>query len=669
MQRPPYESSIGAPFRHALIELAQLDKSDLEEALRRILERDAIAAGIERVSYWELGADSIRCRAMYTTTTGEVTSGGELHARDLPVYFEGLLSCRSIVAHDASAHPQTAELAVSYFHANGVTSMLDVPVWRHGKLAGVLCHEHVGPMRTWTNAEHDFALGVANIVSVALEEGARRRAEERHLLVGRASTDMLWDWDVASDTIEYSEGATTAFRFRPEDIEHTQAWWNDHMHPDDRQRIADSLAVVFTAGTTTWSGQYRWYRGDGTVATILDRACITYDGGKPRRMVGAMIDISDRLALEARLALSDRMASIGQLATGVAHEINNPLAYTLANLGAAIEDIERGVDPTEIVTMLREAVEGAERVRRVVRDLQTFARPREDDLESIDVRALVDSALGMTTNQLRHRARVVTCYGDVPKVHMNRARLGQVMVNLIVNAAQAIAEGAVVDNEVRVSTLVDAEGQVVIEVRDTGCGFNEETRAQIFDPFFTTKTVGAGTGLGLAICHSIVTAAGGRIDLTSPPTGGCIARVTLPPAKVVPARAPTPEAPLGPRKRVLVVEDEERLRKALARSLRRHHDVIVVENGERALAQLIDDPQVDAIVCDLMMPNMTGMELYDRLREQQPAQADRMVFMTGGAFTQRASQFAASTSRPVLEKPVEIAVLCRAIDAIGVQAG
>lgn len=668
MQRP-YESSIGAPFRQTLIELAQLDKSDLEEALRRILERDAIAAGIERVSYWELGADSIRCRAQYTTSTGEVTSGGELHARDFPMYFEGLLSCRSIVAHDAWAHPQTAEFAVSYFPSNGVTSMLDVPVWRQGKLAGVLCHEHVGPMRTWTNAEHDFALGIANIISVALEERDRRRAEERHLLIGRASNDMLWDWDFATNSIEFSEGASAVFRYRPEDVEHTHAWWDARMHPDDRERIAASLTATFEAGTPAWSGQYRWYRGDGTLATILDRGCITYEGGKPRRMVGAMIDISDRLELEARLALSDRMASIGQLATGVAHEINNPLAYMLANLVAAIEDIERGVEPREIVTMLREAVEGAERVRRVVRDLQTFARPREDDREAIDVRALVESSINMTSNQLRHRAQLVKCFGDVPKVHMNRARLGQVMINLIVNAAQAIPEGAVSTNEVRVSTLVDERGQVVLEVRDTGCGFNAETRARMFDPFFTTKPVGVGTGLGLAICHSIVTAAGGSIELVSPPTGGCIARVTLPPTTVVVPRTITPTAPLGPRKRVLVVEDEERLRNALARSLRRHHDVIVVENGERALAQLTDGPQVDAIVCDLMMPNMTGMELYDRLREEQPAQAARMVFMTGGAFTQRASQFAASTSRPVLEKPVEIAVLCRAIDAVSAQAG
>ena len=301
---------------------------------------------------------------------------------------------------------------------------------------------------------------------------------------------------------------------------------------------------------------------------------------------------------------------------------------------------------------------GEEGIEDAVLDLLRHAGPVVRD-----VHALVESSINMAWNQLRHRARLVRDLRPVPPVRMNRARLGQVMLNLLVNAAQAIREGAVDANQIRVSTLVTDDGQVAIEVRDSGCGFSPAVRERLFEPFFTTKDVGAGTGLGLSICQSLVLAAGGTIDLRSPPEGGCLARVTLPAATAdeVVVRAPPP---VGPRRRVLVVEDEAHLREALCRMLRASHDVTAVDSGERALAHLREFPQVDAVLCDLMMPNMTGMELHERLRAEAPAQAARMVFMTGGAFTPSARAFVADPSHKVLEKPVAKADLCRAIEDV-----
>jgi PAS domain S-box-containing protein len=651
-------------FRAALTELAQLDKSDFEVALRRLLAVDADVMHVGRVSYWELASDhsAIHCRVLYQRGAGTFHEGGELRAADFPAYFEAMLECRTIVAHDAWTDPRTSEFLEAYFKPNNIHSMLDVPVWRRGRLAGVLCHEHVGEdVRTWLTEEQDFALGIANMVSIALEAGDRRRAEEGYALIARATNDVLWDWDLTRNIVEWNDGLCSVFRFRPEEVGPTVEWWIDHVHAEDRARVKQKITHIVETGGSSWSDQYRWLRGDGTIATVMDRGIVVRnEHGVAVRMVGSMLDISERVQMQERLALSDRMASIGTLAAGVAHEINNPLTYIKANLTCAMEDIRAGnVDVANMMELLREAQEGAERVRRIVRDLQTFSRPREDDLEQLDVRTVIESSINMAWNEIRHRAQLVKDYGRMPQVRMNRARLGQVILNLLVNAAQAIQEGAVDRNQIYIRTSTSPAGEAVIELRDTGCGIASDALARIFEPFFTTKPIGVGTGLGLSICHSIVSAAGGRIDITSPSAGGCTVRVVLPAGEAV-AKPVAQNVVTSPRRRVLLVDDEAPIRRALLRLLEPDHDVQVADGGESAIAKL-HDGQYDVILCDLMMPHMSGMQLYDRLLTQSADLARRMIFMTGGAFSQRSSAFVIDCDRPVLEKPIDLAAFTRAI--------
>jgi CheY-like chemotaxis protein len=246
---------------------------------------------------------------------------------------------------------------------------------------------------------------------------------------------------------------------------------------------------------------------------------------------------------------------------------------------------------------------------------------------------------------------------------MNRARLGQVILNLLVNAAQAIQEGDADSNQIHIRTSTSAHGEAVIEIRDTGCGIPSETLARIFEPFFTTKPVGVGTGLGLSICHSIVTAAGGRIDISSPPAGGCCVTVVVPAdeanAKVA---AIAPAALSSPRRRVLLVDDEAPIRRALHRMLKPAHDVFVADSGEAALAELLANGHCyDVILCDLMMPHMSGMQVYDRLAGECVELTQRFIFMTGGAFSKRSTEFLAECDRPVLEKPFDLNTLSRAV--------
>jgi signal transduction histidine kinase len=232
--------------------------------------------------------------------------------------------------------------------------------------------------------------------------------------------------------------------------------------------------------------------------------------------------------------MADRMAAVGTLASGVAHEINNPLACVTANLEVLREELAppAGGKPTmpmeEILAALDDAREGAERVRLIVRDLRLFARGDAGEREPVDLGGVLQAAERMAGNMVKTRARVVQEHAPLPPVDGNATRLCQVFVNILVNAAQAIESGHPEDNEVRVRAAVDGD-RVVVEVRDTGVGIPPEVRARIFDPFFSTRGIGGGTGLGLSVCHGIVTSLGGEITVDDADRGrGTVVRVALP---------------------------------------------------------------------------------------------------------------------------------------------
>ncbi len=384
-------------------------------------------------------------------------------------------------------------------------------------------------------------------------------------------------------------------------------------------------------------------------------------GGR-RYFVSSSRDVSDRRRAEA----AARLAGVGTLAAGVAHEINNPLAYVLANLSWLRDRLDAlpparapdGWPRAEVTQVLAEAESGAGRVRDIVRDLRHFARPHEG-VGPVDVRGPVRSALAIAQNEISHRARLETRLAEVPAVLGNESRLAQVFLNLLTNAAQAIPEGHASENLIRVSVGRGPVGQVAVEVADSGAGMAPEVRARVFEPFFTTKPVGAGTGLGLFICHGIVAGAGGRIELESEPGRGSTFRVLLPVAAQRPAAPPAaaPASP-GPRRgRVLVVDDDERVGNALRRMLQGEHEVTLEVRARAALERARAGERWDVLLCDLMMPDMGGMELHEELRRLEPALAARMVFITGGAFTPAARDFLDRVANLRLEKPVGAAAL------------
>jgi CheY-like chemotaxis protein len=399
-------------------------------------------------------------------------------------------------------------------------------------------------------------------------------------------------------------------------------------------------------------------------------------------------DVTERKQLQGHLMLADRLASLGTLAAGVAHEINNPLLYVSMNLEYVTSEVQRisgqltsggAHKAAELVPQLEaldrplhEAREGAQRVKDIVRDLRSFSTGGGGErVWPVDICAIMESALRMARNEIKYRAEVVRQYGETPMVDANESRIAQVFLNLLINAAQAIPEGNVPNNEIRISTTTDRMGRAVVQIQDSGVGIPSEVLPRVFDPFFTTKAVGKGTGLGLAIVHRIVTALKGEIYIESQVGSGTTVRLIMPPAEGMPKAEEA--KPLSPhdvgvpderRLRVLLIDDETALGTSLRRCISRYWNASFVNDGRQALELLRHDCGYDVIVCDLMMPEVTGMDIYEELVQSKPDLSKRILFMTGGAFTERARTFLDSVPNRHLDKPFDLAQLEAAVRSV-----
>jgi CheY-like chemotaxis protein len=380
-------------------------------------------------------------------------------------------------------------------------------------------------------------------------------------------------------------------------------------------------------------------------------------------------DVTPEREAQAQSMEWDRLASMGVLAAGLAHEINNPLSAVICNLDLAWEELAAAAPSDESAAQrlepLEEAREAARRMRDIVRDVRMFSRVEAEVLEAVDVRRVMDSSLRIAKNELHDRALVVRDYQESPPVLANESRLGQAFLNLVVNAAQAIAPGHACDNAIHVATRLDGD-RVVVTISDTGSGMAPEVLERLFTPFFTTKPSGEGTGLGLAITQRIIHGLHGDIGVESEPGKGTAFRIALPLApassrQLQPESEPPEKA--ARRGRVLVVDDDRAIRRLVHRALRAEHDVFEADSGAAAMQRIADGERFDVILCDVMMPAMTGAELHHCLEEMAAEQAERMVFVSGGALTPATRAFLAPRQRRTLDKPFQPHELRRVIAA------
>ncbi|HTM21292.1 MAG TPA: ATP-binding protein [Kofleriaceae bacterium] len=396
---------------------------------------------------------------------------------------------------------------------------------------------------------------------------------------------------------------------------------------------------------------YSATRPDGRTAYVeISSSLIEWDGRPAILALGR--DVSERRRLQEELIRADRMAALGALAAGVAHEIANPLSYTLLHLQRLrrqlpdlVADDERRAAVTRI---LDEAMQGGDRVRTIVRDLLEFGHADSDTAEPVDVRAVLEAALRLVAANLRDPIRIARAYVDVPAVVASGRRLEQVFVNLLINACQAFGDQPPEDACITVTIGRSGESGVYVEVADNGPGIPASQRDRVFEPFFTTKPSGVGTGLGLPISRAIVEAAGGRMEVADHEGGGVAVRVHLP--ALQPVAHPAAAADAGARPRVLVVDDEPMVARAVESLLSDDYEVCVAGGGPEALARLLAD-DFAVVFCDINMPAMNGFELYDRARAGRPEYAARFVFITGGALAGMAPEQTAAHAHRIIAKP------------------
>ncbi len=416
--------------------------------------------------------------------------------------------------------------------------------------------------------------------------------------------------------------------------------------------------------------------GAGATSRIIgDSAAPVVDKEELLGAVMVFRDVTEQKLLQKQLELADRLSSLGSMAAGVAHEVNNPLAVVMVNAAFVLEEMarvrielgSRGDGQNEdLIRVLDEAEQAqadiqsaASRIGRIVADLKVFSRPAPQASGDADVGRAIAWAIRTTAHEFRHRARLTTHVAEVPLAQADETKLGQVLLNLLMNAAHAIAPGNVEGNEVSVRAATDEANRVIIEVTDTGCGMAPDVLERIFEPFFTTKTVGEGTGLGLSICHGIVNSLGGQIQVESAVGKGSVVRVLLPPATherrevalAGPVASPTRETVL--RGRILVIDDEKTVLRALKRILA-DHDLVCTESAREALGMIERGETFDLIFSDVMMPMMTGIEFYETLLERNLELARRVVFISGGAVTAKVESFLRSVPNLRIEKPFEV---------------
>jgi signal transduction histidine kinase len=421
-----------------------------------------------------------------------------------------------------------------------------------------------------------------------------------------------------------------------------------------------------------------------------------FDADTLMRAMRYAVERAQSAVLRTRLLQADRLSAVGRLAAGIAHEVSNPAAFVRANqdllkarLDAALLALEvlpgvteRDAAPTPLAQALGrirgdlaaagriadDASQGIARICSVVSDLRAYARLEAGEPAEVRPNEVITDVCRLASGLVRHKARLVQELEDVPPLALVPGRLDQVLMNLLVNAAHAIREGAPERESIVVSSRA-AGGGVLIAVEDSGVGMTEEEQQRAFEPLFTRKPRGEGMGLGLSICADIVGAQGGTIRCSSQLGKGSRFEVWLP-AGPITLRAPAPDTSAPPksspthRARILLVDDEPNILQTYAILLESEFDVVTATNGAEALARADAEPGVDLVICDIMMPDMDAASVLEELRRRQPQLVSRFVLHTGGATTERTRRLVDSGLFPVFFKPISVAEIADAVRSL-----
>ena len=579
--------------------------------------------------------------------------------RDLAI--SGAPAAYGLVTHDGKPYP-AERLPFSRVVETGAPVVVDDVVIRRGEI-NVYVRAFGAPVIDANGRLTHVIIAFSDISKEIAAQSERESMEERLRFAYEHAPIAVWTTDAAG-VITMSEGAG----LKPLGVK-------------PGQLVGAKLLDVYGDHPTIpgyirrgFAGESFWYTVEvGKAVYNSWLAPLRGPSGEVIGLAGLSHDISELHHLQRTTIQNDRVMALGTLAASVAHEINNPLTYVLSHGEEVERELEaldklvarlEGPALAEARASLRRVREGfipirsgTARIAAITRDLRTFSRPEESSLEPVDLRGVALSVLKLVAKEVEARARLILDLQETPPVSGNEGRLVQVVLNLMVNAMQALPADGAAQNEVVVRTG-SAGAEVFVEVSDSGPGVPVQDRERIFEPFFSTKEIGVGTGLGLFVCRNVVRGLSGDVTVSDRPAGGAVFRVTLPAISraVAASRAPVapPETTPGGR-HVVVIEDDTMVGRALALQLRTvGYRVTVIPDGETARDTLASLGDVDLIYCDLMMTGMTGMDLAQVLAAQAPEIERKMVFMTGGAFSPRAREFVTRHADRTVDKPFDI---------------
>src|SRR5256884_293037 len=483
------------------------------------------------------------------------------------------------------------------------------------------------------------------------------RSEARYRNLFESASDAIVTLDANGRFTTFNHAAEIISGYRREEL---VGQWFAPMLPDDELPKALAHFQKALAGETGLF-ETSFYRKDGDVRTIQ----VTYSTPRLDEEVLCVIrDVTDQKMLQEQLIQSEKMSAIGQLVSGVAHELNNPLAGVSAFAQLLLSEKRFPPDQRTAAEMIYAE---ARRASRFVQTLLPSARQHKPERTPTSVNQVLDDTLELRGYELRVRGiEVVRDYDEqTPETMADAHQLQQVFLNLVTNAEQAMEKSPREPQRLIVRTR--RTGAVIrMEVEDTGPGIPPNLLERIFNPFFTTKPTGSGTGLGLSISLGIVREHDGRIWAENAPQGGARFIVEVP---IVTHRASgeaqaiPPVSPQGDRLQILVVDDEASVRVSLQRYLAgRGHEVETTSSGREALGRLREG-RFDAVIVDMRMPDVSGEELYRELQTTDPQHADRIIFTTGQLVDEQVRTFLASTGRPCVPKPFEFAAFDQALPA------
>jgi PAS domain S-box-containing protein len=549
--------------------------------------------------------------------------------------------------------------------ARGFRSSGAFPFHRGGELVGVL-NVYSSDIGFIDPVEQSLLEGVVEDVGFALDaldrdraqramEVRLRQSESRHRMQFEVASDGIFLADASHRFLDVNPAGCAMLGYARDELLTMRI--EDIVAPANL--AAQAVQSRGAAGVSFFTERVL-LRKDQTTVDVELHSVILPEGG----LQSVTRDVSARKRKQAAEAAMERMLSLGRLAQGVGHEINNPLAYLTLSLELAKAKLAGSPEAANggLQAALVNAQDGAARITHIVKALVAFGRGDAEVVKATALARVVEGAITLTANRLRHVAQVDVDIDARVLVRANEFQLAQVFVNLLLNAADAM-EGLPSDaHRVRISSRLTEDDRVVVEVSDSGPGIAEDALARVFDPFFTTKDVGKGTGIGLSISRAILATFDGTLEAANGAHGGALFSVGLRTASAGPASVAPPSAQPARRLRVLVVDDEPLLGRMIEHTLD-EHDVRVALSAASAL-DLCKREEFDAILCDVMMPIMSGAALRAELERHKPALVRRMIFMTGGAFTESASAFLEGLENRPLTKPFDAAELRAALAAL-----